>query len=92
MTEFSRTESTYTDDVVAVMRDTISALREQVAELKRDLLLAKPLRLRFDAENAVLAAMADVTIQTNEVGAPMMGIEDEYAVCRAELKRREAAQ
>lgn len=34
MTEFTRTESTYTDDVVAVMRDTITALREQVAHLE----------------------------------------------------------
>lgn len=28
-------QPTYTDDVIAVMRDTISALREQLAELRQ---------------------------------------------------------
>lgn len=80
-----RTRSSYPDDVVAVMRDTISEQRALIDELRRELLLAKPLRLRFDAENAVLAAVAELKDQqliwyTNST--PFRHI------CRAEFARR----
>ncbi len=97
-TEGSWEDPSYTDDVIAVMRSTIEAQRRALAckneiidTLREQLLLAKPLRLRFDAENAVLAAMADATIKPHD-GGPMMTLEDEWRVCRAELERREAGQ
>lgn len=49
-------EPAYTDNIVAVMRDTITALREQVAELRRanDELLAQARRLQAHLDSCPL--------------------------------------
>lgn len=50
MSAYETTTSAYTDDVVAVMRDTITAQRERIAALEKEL---EPLRLGRTFWNAV---------------------------------------
>jgi hypothetical protein len=64
-------------------------VKEALADLRAELLRAKPLRLRFDAENAVLDAMAEVP--ENNVRAVVNGsvnLRGFPKAFAAELERR----
>lgn len=70
------------DELIEALRETIAAKNALIADLRAELLLAKPLRLRFDAENDVLKACRAVAMSSlvwHQNSGPFRG------VCKAML-------